>query len=118
MDCRTIGYIVSVAKAGNFRIAADRCHVSTSTLSIQVKALEQVLGVRLFDRSAHPIRLTPEGQALLPHFEGICEAVRAVRCYSRAQRALPPSTWRARSVREFQMEAAPSATDNAPCQEP
>lgn len=115
MDCRTVGYIVSVAQAGNFRIAADRCHVSASTLSIQIKALEQVLGVRLFDRSAHPIRLTPEGLALLPHFEGICAAVRAVRCYSTAQRAV--STWHARPVRDFQMEAAQVAVDNALSQE-
>lgn len=115
MDSRTITYVVSVAQAGNFRIAAESCHVSTSTLSIQIKALEQTLGVRLFDRSAHPIRLTDEGRALMPRFEEICAAVQALRAYSLAQRA--DGMLRARAVREFQMEGAPRAADTGCSQE-
>lgn len=79
MDSRTVEYIVAVAETGHFGAAARRCHVSPSTLSIQIKAIEGLLGVPLFDRQLHPVALTREGRQLLPYFTEIATAVKSLR---------------------------------------
>lgn len=86
MDCRTLEYVVCVADSGNFRAAADRCHVTPSTLSIQVRKLEDALGVKIFDRMQRPILPTAQGEVLLPYFRRICENVAEVRRLSRQRR--------------------------------
>ncbi len=58
-------YAVTIAETENFRLAAERCHVSQSGLSMQVQKLEDLLGVVLFDRSKKPVMRTPEGEAAL-----------------------------------------------------
>lgn len=79
MDSRTVEYIVAVAETGHFGAAARQCHVTPSTLSIQVKAIEALLGVQLFDRRRHPVALTREGRQLLPYFTEIATAVKSLR---------------------------------------
>jgi LysR family transcriptional regulator, hydrogen peroxide-inducible genes activator len=58
-------YVVAVARHGNFRNAAKACFVTQPTLSMQIKKLEDELGVLLFDRAVHPIRPTPLGEKLI-----------------------------------------------------
>lgn len=58
-------YAVAVQEARNFRLAAERCHVSQSGLSMQLQKLEDLLGTVLFDRSKKPVLVTPEGRAVL-----------------------------------------------------
>ena len=64
---------VAVAQYGGFSAAAKALYRSQPRISNHVAALEQELGVRLFDRSAHPAALTPEGRALLPHAQHILQ---------------------------------------------
>lgn len=70
MNLRDFEYIVRISELGSFAKAADACHVSQSTLSIQVKKLEEYLGVQLFERTNKHVMLTPEGAK-------ICEAAKA-----------------------------------------
>lgn len=79
MDTRTAEYVVAVADTGHFAVAAQRCHVTPSTLSIQIKTIEHQLGARLFDRGSHPVQLTHEGRQLLPYFAEIACAMRSLR---------------------------------------
>lgn len=65
MYIRTLEYVIAVAELGHFSKAAERCHVSQSTLSLQIRSLEEQLGVELFERSAHPVKLTPVGEQLI-----------------------------------------------------
>lgn len=65
MNLRTLEYVVAVAELGHFSRAAERCHVSQPTLSLQIRSLEMLLGVELFERNAHPVRLTAGGQRLI-----------------------------------------------------
>lgn len=64
-------YAIAVADAQSFRAAASACHVSQSGLSMQVRKLEESLGVVLFDRSKKPVLLTPEGEAALAQMRAI-----------------------------------------------
>jgi DNA-binding transcriptional LysR family regulator len=56
---------VAVARLGHLTRAAEALHVSQPTVTGQLKALEQELGVPLFTRKAHGVVLTPWGQKLL-----------------------------------------------------
>lgn len=56
----------TVASYGSFTRAAKASFTSQSALSRHVMCLEQMLGVRLFDRKAHSLALTKAGQHLLP----------------------------------------------------
>jgi LysR family hydrogen peroxide-inducible transcriptional activator len=58
-------YAVAVEETRSFRAAAERSHVSQSGLSMQIQKLEQLLDVRLFDRSKKPVLVTPEGESVL-----------------------------------------------------
>ncbi|HMJ12724.1 MAG TPA: hydrogen peroxide-inducible genes activator [Polyangiaceae bacterium] len=64
-------YAVAIAEAESFRVAAERCHVSQSGLSMQLQKLEDLLGSVLFDRSKKPVMLTPEGAAAVDQMRTI-----------------------------------------------
>ena len=58
-------YIVALDRHGSFGAAAKACFVTQPTLSMQIKKLEDDLGVQLFDRSEQPVRATPLGKKLI-----------------------------------------------------
>ena len=58
-------YAVAIEDRGSFRRAAEYCAVSQSGLSMQVRKLEGLLGVELFDRSRKPVIVTDEGREAL-----------------------------------------------------
>jgi LysR family transcriptional regulator, hydrogen peroxide-inducible genes activator len=62
---RQLQYAVAVADALSFRRAAELCRVAQPSLSAQVAQLEEALGVRLFERDARRVRVTPAGRALV-----------------------------------------------------
>jgi DNA-binding transcriptional LysR family regulator len=58
-----------VAQTGSFAAAADKAALTQAAVSLQMKALEDELGRRLFDRSGRQIQLTREGREILPTIE-------------------------------------------------
>ena len=60
---------MTVAHAGNLTRAAAQLHLTQPAVSLQLKSLQETLGVALFVRSSHGLMLTRDGQALLPHAE-------------------------------------------------
>ena len=66
MDIRHLRTFVAVAERLHFRQAAERLYLSQPTVTAHVQALERELGVRLFERGGRRVRLTPEGERLLP----------------------------------------------------
>lgn len=58
-------YAVAVEDAGSFRAAASLSHVSQPGLSMQLQKLEELLGVRLFDRTKKPLLVTLDGAKAL-----------------------------------------------------
>lgn len=65
MSIRELRYLIALADCLSFTRAADRCSVTQSTLSIQLRKLEDYLGVRLFERDRSHVALTPEGNRVL-----------------------------------------------------
>lgn len=65
MTITQLEYVVAVAKHGSFFKAAKACFVTQPTLSMQVRKLEDHLGVVLFDRSKKPVLPTPLGARLI-----------------------------------------------------
>ncbi|CEG57349.1 LysR substrate-binding domain-containing protein [Legionella fallonii] len=65
MNLRDLHYFVVLAEVRHFGEAAKRCYVSQPTLSMQIKKLEDSLGVILFERTNKQVLLTDQGQELL-----------------------------------------------------
>src|SRR5450830_803477 len=64
MELYQLRAFVAVARQGNFTRAAEELHLSQPTISGQIKALEEALGVLLFERKVGGIVLTPAGTEL------------------------------------------------------
>jgi DNA-binding transcriptional LysR family regulator len=67
---------VAVAREGSLSRAAQRLHLTQPAISLQLKTLQERLGVRLFERTARGMRLTPDGAALLPLADRVLAAQR------------------------------------------
>ncbi|WP_326570129.1 LysR family transcriptional regulator [Actinacidiphila glaucinigra] len=77
MELRHLRHFVALAEEGSFTRAATRELIVQSGLSTSVRALEKELGALLFVRGSRPVRLTAEGQALLPAARRTLEAAAA-----------------------------------------
>jgi LysR family hydrogen peroxide-inducible transcriptional activator len=65
MTLQELRYLVAVADHGSFIRAAEACHVGQPTLSTQLKKLEEILGVTLFERNKHRLIPTPLGEMII-----------------------------------------------------
>lgn len=62
---KMLRYFYAVAQCGHFTRAAEQLNVSKSPLSAQIKELESLLGVTLFERHTRQVALTPCGRLLM-----------------------------------------------------
>jgi DNA-binding transcriptional LysR family regulator len=70
---------LAVVAAGNFIKAADRLHVTQSTVSTRIRSLEEQLGCTLFVRNKAGTALTPAGQRLQKHAATLVRTVERAR---------------------------------------
>ncbi|GHE19612.1 LysR substrate-binding domain-containing protein [Halomonas urumqiensis] len=66
MTVKQLRAFLAVAQTLSFTQACERLHLSQPALSLAIKGLEDSLGGRLLIRSTRSVRLTPEGESLLP----------------------------------------------------
>ena len=66
MELRQLRYFAKAAETLNFSHAANCLNMAQSSLSQQIKQLEDELGTQLFIRDSHSIRLTEAGEEMLP----------------------------------------------------
>jgi LysR family hydrogen peroxide-inducible transcriptional activator len=80
---RQLEYLVAVADLQHFGRAADACHVSQPTLSQQLRALEDRLGVILIERLASGAELTPIGREISARARRLAIEVQDIRDLAR-----------------------------------
>ncbi|MBC3841317.1 LysR family transcriptional regulator [Streptacidiphilus sp. 4-A2] len=78
VDLRKLRYFVAVAEESHFGRAAERLHITQPVLSRQIRALEQELDARLFDRGRQSTELTGAGRQLLEDARPLLAAARAL----------------------------------------
>jgi DNA-binding transcriptional LysR family regulator len=78
VDLDAVRTFVTVAETGQFQAAADDLEITQQGASRRVASLERELGVQLFARIARGVRLTVDGQALLPHARELLRAAERV----------------------------------------
>jgi LysR family glycine cleavage system transcriptional activator len=61
LPLRGIWVFEAAARATSFQAAASELNLTPSAVSHQIRLLEEVLGVRLFDRVGRGVTLTPDG---------------------------------------------------------
>jgi LysR family hydrogen peroxide-inducible transcriptional activator len=69
LSLRDLEYVVAVARERHFGRAAESCGISQATLSEQVRKLESILGVTLFERTKRKVETTVRGEAIVQHAE-------------------------------------------------
>lgn len=80
MNMDQLKYFVSVVENKNFSIAAEECFISQSSLSKNIKALEEGLGdIQLLDRSRKKVVVTEAGNAFYKYAQNMLEEYRTMR---------------------------------------
>ncbi len=65
MTLQQFEYALAISRTGSFVQAADLCFVTQPTLSMQVKKLEEEIGITIFDRSRQPVTVTDAGRIFI-----------------------------------------------------
>ena len=73
MTLTELKYIVAVAREKHFGHAAEACFVSQPTLSVAIKKLEDELEIKLFERSANEVTVTPLGEEIVRQAQSVLE---------------------------------------------
>lgn len=79
LDLEWLEDFLALAECGNFSRAAEARHIAQPAFSRHIRALEEWVGVDLFDRSAHPAALTAAGKRFHPLLEDILASLQAAR---------------------------------------
>jgi LysR family transcriptional regulator, hydrogen peroxide-inducible genes activator len=82
MKLRDLSYLVALSKTLHFGKAAELVHVSQPTLSVQIKKLEERLGVILVERNNKNVRLTPEGKIIAAKAERVFIEIEGIKTYA------------------------------------
>lgn len=83
LSLRDLEYVVAVADHRHFGKAAERCAVSQPSLSAQVRKLEDLLGVTLFERTSRRVLPTPQGETVIRQARVVLEEARRLMAIAR-----------------------------------
>jgi LysR family hydrogen peroxide-inducible transcriptional activator len=81
-------YIIALYNYRHFAVAAEHCHVTQPTLSMQIQKLESELGIQIFDRSKHPVIPTPMGEQLIQQAKKVLEEKTRMDDFVQAQKGI------------------------------
>jgi LysR family hydrogen peroxide-inducible transcriptional activator len=79
MNLRDLNYVIAVAELRSFVQAAERCCISQPTLSMQIRKLEDELGVQLFERTNKSVLPTAVGGQIIEAARRIASEVESIR---------------------------------------
>ncbi|MEW6408594.1 MAG: selenium metabolism-associated LysR family transcriptional regulator [Nitrospirota bacterium] len=78
MEDHKLKVFCAVAETKSFSKASEIIHLTQPAVSLQIQALEETYGTKLFDRSNNTITLTPSGQILYRHAKEILSRYNSV----------------------------------------
>lgn len=78
MNIRDLKYLIAIAQHCHFKRAAEACFVSQPALSMQIKKLEETLGVKLIERTNKSMFLTDIGKQITEHATEIIHRIDAM----------------------------------------
>ncbi len=84
---RQLQYFIAVSEMGHFRLAAEKVGVSQPTLSAQLSALEQRLGVALVERNRSPVIPTAAGTRIMPLAKKVSALVQEIHDVAKSRRS-------------------------------
>lgn len=79
MTLTELRYIVAVAREKHFGRAAEACFVSQPTLSVAIKKLEDELDVKIFERGASEVSVTPLGEEIVRQAQAVLDQAAAIK---------------------------------------
>ena len=74
MLLRQMQYFAAVVETNSFTEAAERCYISQSAMSQQIRSLEHELGVKLLERGNRSFTLTVAGEYFYTHCKDVLAA--------------------------------------------
>lgn len=86
MNLRDLRYLLALAEHGHFGRAAEACGISQPTLSVQLRKLEDLLGVALFERGGKTVAPTAACERLIGHVRGAVAEADAILAVARSLR--------------------------------
>lgn len=86
MNIQQLEYIVALDIYRNHVKAANHCNVTQPTLSMMVKKLEEELNVKIFDRSAQPLKPTPTGEMIISKARQILQEIKNLKEFIRDEK--------------------------------
>ncbi len=78
LTLRQLRYLIALEETQHFREAAESCGISQPSLSVQIKTLEEALGLTLVERGRGPVRLTLSGREVARRARDILDATQGI----------------------------------------
>lgn len=84
MNLQALKYLIALAEHCHFGKAAEKCFVTQPTLSMQIRKLEDELGLQLLERNNKTVRLTEIGLSITEYAQKIIQDVKAIQELAKA----------------------------------
>ena len=78
ISLRQMRYLIALEETRHFREAAESCGISQPSLSVQIKTMEDTLGLTLVERGRGPVRLSLAGREVARRAHGILDAAQGI----------------------------------------
>lgn len=87
MTISQLEYLIALDEHRHFATAAEACHITQPTLSMQLRKLEESLGEVLFDRSRTPVIPTEAGEAVIAQARRVLHEAAVLRSFKPSHKA-------------------------------
>ena len=105
-------YAISLATYKSFVSAAEKSFVTQPTLSLQIQKLEEELGIKIFDRSRHPIEITPMGKVIIDQVRKTLEEFERIHELIQQQQNVLTGTFKLAVIPTIAPNILPSLLEN------
>lgn len=83
MDTKNLSTLVAIIETGSFQKAAAQLNYAPSTVTSQIRQLEDELAIKLFEKIGRKMELTQAGQDIMPFIEAILQNVEQISNYKK-----------------------------------